>query len=126
MKFFPRLLFLTAILLVVLGLSDQRSGDTDNRDRIPWNTESVIDGAGLLPIVHNDPPVPTEYKHTGIRKEFSGNSLLSYEHYLLTRFTLLIKRIKSAYKNRSPELIARTGQWIHTGGDIQTEDPSRS
>jgi hypothetical protein len=124
MKFFPRLLFLTTILLVVLGFCKEQSGNRTTGDNSLGDIEWIFKDTGITPVTYQIPPVPIQIKLANSRIGSRGRSLPAHERAFFHRCNVLLTRINAIYHHRSPELFNMKGMWIHTTGDVQKEDPS--
>jgi hypothetical protein len=126
MNFFPRLLFLTAILFVVLGLCNQESGNISARDHGLASIEQLSNDAGLPPNLSQELPGPAESQLAKGQTESEGRSSSAHERTLIRRYKEMMIRTNTVHRNRSPERMAMKGLRIHATGGFQMEDPSRS
>ena len=123
MKSFPRLLFLTTILLVVLGFCKKETGYGSNQENRLGDIEWILRDTGIPPVAYPSPPVPTSCKLANGRIGSKGRYLPAHERAFIHRCNVFITRINTIYQNRSPELFDWKGHWIHTTGNVQEEDP---
>ena len=122
MNNYLRLLLVGSILIILLGLSNNQSDDTIALTQVPEEIEFVEFQPGILPVSIGCPSTPSNSFNSSVyNPQFSGNPKL-FENQISKGIDNRFISIGSEFADRKPQVICKTGQFLHLNAD--KEDPS--
>ena len=121
MNNYLRLLLVGSILIILLGLFNNQSDDTIARIQVPEGIEFVEFQPGILPVSLGCPSPPSISFNSTAQNPCLGNSKL-FENQISKGIVNLFISIESGFTDRKPQVICKTGQFLHLNRD--KEGPS--